>query len=332
MFLRKRNTAVVETEDQVQVVAEAPKTRPEAKPKYSLDSFPLRPPLPLPEGVSRAELFDWLKSVRVSDAPESIAGYCVQDFERFVQTFGLVQRATAKSKGALTGLELGGNPYFSTMLLRNFTSIDWRLGNYFGDQIPKGEATQRVYMDEFRKPGSKTHVDLTYSHFNTEEDTFPFESESLDVVLFCEIIEHLLNDPCRVLREIKRVLRENGTLILTTPNVNRIENVARMIVGANMYDPYSGFGPYGRHNREYNKHELYLLLNYLGFTVDEIFSADVHDNTTELYLDPVKFGHLIEYRKHDLGQYIFIRARKTGEDKGKKPAWLYRSYEPAELE
>jgi len=41
------------------------------------------------------------------------------------------------------------------MLLRKFTSIDWYLGNYSGDQIPKGEATQRVYIDEFRKPAAR---------------------------------------------------------------------------------------------------------------------------------------------------------------------------------
>ncbi|MGY2339184.1 class I SAM-dependent methyltransferase [Pseudomonas sp. SDO5532_S415] len=316
MFFRKRTAAVNVDENTT----------------YTLDSFPLRPPLPLPEGVSREELFDWLKSVRVADAPDSIVEYCVQDFERFVQTFGLVKRATADATGELTGLELGGNPYFSTMLLKKFTSVDWSLGNYFGDHIPKGDAQQRVYLSEFRAISTKTHVDLKYSHFNIEEDDFPFESESLDIVLFCEIIEHLLNDPCAVLRQIKRVLRDNGTLVLTTPNVNRLENVARMIVGSNLYDPYSGYGPYGRHNREYNKHELYNLLTYLGFTVDEIFTADVHQNDTGSYLDPDKFGQLIKYREHDLGQYIFIRARKTGEDKGKKPAWLYRSYEPAELE
>ncbi|MDF3197160.1 methyltransferase domain-containing protein [Pseudomonas sp. 1912-s] len=316
MFFKKRSAAIDAGENST----------------HTLDSFPLRPPLPLPEGVSRQELFDWLKTVRVSDAPESIAGYCVQDFERFVQTFGLAQRAAANYTGELTGLELGGNPYFATMLLKNFTSIDWRLGNYFGDQVPKGEAHQRVYMSEFRALNNKTHVDLTYSHFNIEEDVFPFESGSLDIVLFCEIIEHLLNDPCAVLRQIKRVLRDNGTLVLTTPNVNRLENVARMIVGTNIYDPYSGHGPYGRHNREYNKHELHELLTYLGFTVDEIFSADVHHNATSTYLDPKEFGQLIKYREHDLGQYIFIRARKTGVDKGKKPAWLYRSYDPAELE
>jgi SAM-dependent methyltransferase len=332
MFPWKRNGAVdvAETDDDGKRLVSKAAKRTHAG--YSLESFPLRPPLPLPEGVSRAELFDWLKSVRVADAPETISSYCVQDFERFVQTFGLVQRTVANAQGPITGLELGGNPYFTTMLLKTFTSVDWRIGNYFGSQVPKGEAVQRVHLDEFRNPGAKTHVDLTFSHFNIEEDEFPFESGSLDVVLFCEIIEHLLNDPCRVLREIKRVLRFGGTLVLTTPNVNRIENVARMISGTNMYDPYSAYGPYGRHNREYNKHELHLLLTYLGFTIDEMFTADVHDNMTDLYLDPDKFGHLIEYRKHDLGQYIFVRARSTGEDGRKKPAWLYRSYDSGELE
>jgi SAM-dependent methyltransferase len=331
MFLRKRNTTAVAdiTNDRDQATSDKTESN---GPGFSLESFPLRPPLPLPQGVSREELFDWLKSVRVEGAAESIAGYCIQDFERFVQTFGLVERAVLNLPGPVKGLELGGNPYFSTMLLRDFTSVDWRIGNYFGDQIPKGEAVQRVHLDEFRKPGSKTFVDLTYSHFNIEEDPFPFESESLDVVLFCEIIEHLLNDPCKVLREIKRILRKDGTLVLTTPNVGRIENVARLIVGTNINDGYSAFGPYGRHNREYNKHELHLLLTYLGFTIDEMFSADVHDNMTGSYLDPDKFGHLIEYRKHDLGQYIFVRARNTGVDRGNKPAWLYRSYDPSELE
>jgi hypothetical protein len=132
--------------------------RPSVSALNSLESFPLRPPLPLPplpEGVSRTELFDWLKSVRVANAPETISSYCVQDFERFVQTFGLVQRAVANAQGPVTGLKLGGNPYFTTMLLKTYTSADWRIGNYFGSQVRKGEAVQRVHLDEFRKPGPR---------------------------------------------------------------------------------------------------------------------------------------------------------------------------------
>ncbi|CAN7746552.1 methyltransferase domain-containing protein [Caballeronia sp. LjRoot29] len=309
-----------------------PKAVDDSQKIYSIESFPLCPPLPLPQGVTRDELYDWVRTVRVEGAPDSISQYFEQDFERFVRTLALVDVATAKSSGPMTGLELGANPYFTTMLLRKFTSVEWRLANYFGPQAPTGEAMQRVFVDPFKSSGPRTHEDLAYSHFNIEEDSYPFEAGSFDIVLFCEIIEHLLNDPCKVLREIKRVLKDDGTLVLTTPNVNRLENVARMIVGANIYDPYSGYGPYGRHNREYNKHELYLMLTYLGFTVDEIFTADVNPNLTANYLDPGKFGALIDYRQHDLGQYIFVRARKSGEDRGKKPAWLYRSYDSGELE
>lgn len=326
MFLKKRSSTVL----QEGLVAQEALT--ETKTAYSLESFPLRPPLALPQGVSRENLFNWLKCVRVEDAPETIASYCEQDFERFVHTFGLVQRAVAGSDQPVTGLELGANPYFTTMLLRQFTSVDWRLANYFGPAYPNGIASQHVYFNEFADATIKAKVELEYSHFNIEEDVFPFDTDSLGIVLFCEIIEHLLNDPIRVLREIKRILRPDGILVLTTPNVARIENVARMIVGSNINDGYSAYGPYGRHNREYNKHELYTLLTYLGFTVDEIFSADVHLNQADAHLDIAQFGHLVDYRKHDLGQYIFIRARKTGPDGGKRPSWLYRSYDPAETD
>lgn len=319
MFLRKR--AVGSSTNTINVERQ----------RYALDAFPLRLPLPLPDGVSRKELFEWLRTVRVDNAPASIAGYCEQDFERFVHTFGLVKKATATIAAPGKGLELGANPYFTTMLLKQFTDIDWQLANYFGPGFPEDVRSQRVYHDEFSGTGQKISTDLRFSHFNIEEDPFPFESDSFDIVLFCEIIEHLLNDPCRVLREVRRILRENGTLVLTTPNVNRMENVARMIVGANIYDGYSAFGPYGRHNREYNKHDLFLLLTHLGFSIDEIFSADVHENATGAYLDPEKFGALIEYRRHDLGQYIFLRARKSGSDRGKRPAWLYRSYDAGEV-
>lgn len=121
-------------------------------------------------------------------------------------------------------------------------------------------------------------------------------------------------------------------MILTTPNVARLENVARMIAGANIYDSYSGYGPYGRHNREFNRHELVLLLEYVGFKVDVIFTADVHLNCANDFVDISKIATLLESRKHDLGQYIFVRAINSGTDKGKKPAFLYRSYPDDELE
>ena len=44
----------------------------------------------------------------------------------------------------------------------------------------------------------------------------PFSPESFDLVVSCEVIEHL-EEPAKMLSEAKRVLKQGGTLILTTP-------------------------------------------------------------------------------------------------------------------
>lgn len=299
--------------------------------------FPLRPPLTLPEGVSEDQLFNWLKSVHVEGAPNEIINYCIQDFRRFVYTYGLVKGASKNIKGRKGYcLELGANPYFTTILLKEFTPHEFVLANYFGDQHPAGVQSQQVKFLEFKPEKQSSaklfQIYLNYHHFNIENDSFPFDNASFDIVLFCEIIEHLLMDPAKVLREIRRVLKPNGQLILTTPNVGRLENVARMLSGANIYDPYSGYGPYGRHNREYNKHDLYLLLTYVGFSIQEMFSADVHDNSAEQFFDLANIQNQLKFRQNDLGQYIFLRATSNGVDQGKKPSWLYRSYPSDELD
>jgi SAM-dependent methyltransferase len=168
--------------------------------------------------------------------------------------------------------------------------------------------------------------------FNIEGGRFPFDDATFDAVVFAEIIEHLLMDPCAALREIKRVLKPGGTLVLTTPNVARLENVARMISGANIYDPYSGYGPYGRHNREYTRHELALLLGYLGLDVVHMFTADVHPNAAASYCPLERLEPLLRFRANDLGQYIFVRAVNARPAGPRKLRLFYRSYPADELE
>lgn len=284
--------------------------------------FPLRPPLPLPPGESEESLFAFTASVRVADAPEKeMLAYATQDFRRFVYTWDLAK----DERGAV--LELGANPYFTTMLLRRFGSVELTLANYFADSMPPKAEQQVAYS-----LSGESHVErLAYDHFNIEAGHFPYPDASFDQVLFCEIIEHLLVDPLLVLREIRRILRPGGRLVLTTPNVSRLENVARMVSGTNIYDPYSGYGPYGRHNREYNKHELNLLLTFAGFRPEIMFTADVHENRSDEYIDVAKLVDMLRFREHDLGQYIFVRSVTDIEPQTGRPAFLYRSYPPSEL-
>ena len=125
------------------------------------DLFPLRPPLPLPAGVTEAQLFTWLKQVRVDGADSEIANYCAHDFRRFAYTFGLVEEATAAAGARARCLELGANPYFSTMLLKQFTSMDLVLANFFGDQFTAGVQVQGVSLPESVAGGSSPRAGTT---------------------------------------------------------------------------------------------------------------------------------------------------------------------------
>lgn len=288
-----------------------------------------QPPLSFPDGWDFEKILNVFLSFSIDgSAAGELAPYAQQDCERFIYTWGLLDGLHGNV------LEIGANPYFTTLLIKKFTNLIPTLTNYFGpvSEINKDSCQILTYMDP--ETGHSTEY-MRYINLNIEEQKFPFENESFDVVLFCEVLEHLLMDPLACLREISRVLKPNGRLILTTPNVARLENIARMIQGSNIYDPYSGYGPYGRHNREYNRHEIVQMLNYVGFEPEIIYTADVHEHAAYNFVSPQTISTALDGRqdrKNDLGQYIFSRSIKRQKPQEKKPRWLYRSYPDGELE
>lgn len=286
--------------------------------------LPLRPPLPLPVGLTEEAIHQRLRQVSVEGAPPELVNYCEQDWRRFLYTYGLARDLKGRA------LEIGSNPYFTTYLLKSFTSLDVTCSNYFG--IHFTDTVQNVLFPD--TAGQLQNQAIHFDHFDIESERFPYPDESFDVVLFCEVLEHMTNDPLFALREISRILRPGGRLILTTPNVARLENVCRFVAGANIYDPYSGYGPHGRHNREYIMHELYLLLKWCGLELETQFTADVHENHSLDYVSESVLADIrrsVEFRQNDLGQYLFTRSAKKSSPYPQRPTWLYRSYPAEEL-
>ena len=279
-------------------------------------------PLPLPAGVTEEEL-------RRSFATWSIDGeaaghmnpYVADSFQRFVHTYGLVSNLSG------TCLELGANPYFTTHLLEEHSDLELEMANYFDGSSEFVTQT----LSYVAISGTHEEKELTSRQFNVEGDEFPYPDGSMDVVLFCEIIEHLLMNPIDVLREISRVLAEDGVLVVTTPNVGRLENFLRLLNGDNIYDPYSGYGPYGRHNREYTLDELVFLLDFMGFDMEETFVTDGHPVDLRGHPSYVRVAPLVADRQDRLGGYLFVRARKTRPAREGLPSNLFRSWPSSEL-
>jgi 2-polyprenyl-3-methyl-5-hydroxy-6-metoxy-1,4-benzoquinol methylase len=121
-----------------------------------------------------------------------------------------------------------------------------------------------VWLEKYAPGWAKR---LRISHTNIEQEPLPFTDESFDLVIFTEVLEHIaITDPCLVLQEIRRVPRPGGRMLLSTPNVANLSNVAALIQGENVFWPPEIFyGSVDRHNREFAPYELLQLVERAGF-------------------------------------------------------------------
>ncbi len=193
-------------------------------------------------------------------------------------------------------LELGSNPYLMTMLMQHRFDFELELANYFAEELTAKKSVHVAELDGKR-------LEFPFRHFNIERDGFPYSSRSFDCVLFCEILEHLLESPDHAVAEMARVIRPGGFLILSTPNATRLTNLFFLAMGRNIWDWYSANGPYGRHNREFTLLEVRSLLNRHGFDVTH---ADVRN------IQPLarRFTYLQTLRPAVWCEHIFVVGRR----------------------
>lgn len=146
------------------------------------------------------------------------------------------------------------------------------------------------------------------------QQPWPLLTESFDMVLCCEVIEHLGRDPMCALAEANRVLRPGGALVLTTPNICSARGLAAMMQG---YAPYL-FATFSRrfadrHAIEYDVHLLAAMLRAAGFNA-MISTRNVWGTAPDL-----PAGAATEHR----GDCFIVVARKTGPVVDRFPAMIY---------
>jgi SAM-dependent methyltransferase len=219
------------------------------------------------------ELRHYLSGFVLEKAPPGyIKTYVNDSLQRLFKTLTLLPR-----QSEVQVLELGANPYLLSILHDMFFDHDVSYANFFDERIFSteiGESCQKMWNDEFEKK-----YEFRFKTFNVELVTWPYADESFDMVLCCEVLEHLILDPFRIFQEARRVLRPGGTLLLTTPNAVRLTNFAHMLDGNNffgIYHPQSG-RVYGRHNREFTVEEIAFLLARYGYEVLKLETEDLFD-------------------------------------------------------
>jgi glycosyltransferase involved in cell wall biosynthesis/SAM-dependent methyltransferase len=167
--------------------------------------------------------------------------------------------------------------------------------------------------------------------FDAEKDRFSYDDQYFSTVLCCELIEHLREDPMRMMSEINRILKPGGHLVLTTPNIGSLRAIGAILEGyhpgffpAYVRPPADGAEPEARHNREYTPKEIVLLLLDSGFEVTLLETGPFRDQPKP---EHAWVSHLLERYQlaQDLrGDGIYAVGRKMGPVRERYPAWLYQ--------
>jgi len=104
-----------------------------------------------------------------------------------------------------------------------------------------------------------------------EEQPLPYADECFDLILLLEVFEHLYKRPNHVFREIQRALKQDGTLIISTPNGGEFRRYLNCLFrgkfGIPIYDFSSVYEKLGHftHIREYSIYEIENYLTHFDF-------------------------------------------------------------------
>lgn len=174
--------------------------------------------------------------------------------------------------------------------------------------------------------------------FECDRDRLPLESNTVGLVLLCDVLEHLLVDPVWTFLEVNRVLRPGGFFVISTPNVAGIERAIKVLQG---YHPgtehhYKPTCLYERHNREWTPSEIVTCLYGLGFDLSDWETNEQAIPSSELQvLEVMRHLGVVKLENKHFGPDIITVMQKIKHitletplpDDVRWPNYLYTGYE-----
>lgn len=158
--------------------------------------------------------------------------------------------------GERRALDLGGGVGSLAVAVHARLGGRFEVADYFAATGPHAQALER------RGVAAAWRCDLT------APDPLAEKPGDYDLVLFVEVLEHLLVNPLLLFRAIYDHMRPGGLLFLTTPNQARLSNRWKLLIGRSIKEP----GRYPTtpnavlgHVVEYSRAELDQLLAAEGF-------------------------------------------------------------------
>ena len=135
----------------------------------------------------------------------------------------------------------------------------------FGDEGTVGDIG-----DAYRAPADAAGVNFIVCNL-LDDDPSSFRG-AFDLIVLAEVVEHLPVPPYLILAKVRTWLRPGGLLLLTTPNLFRLRNLARMALGRDPFDNFMmprdevSLG----HQTEYSARHLAWHIKEAGFSLERL--------------------------------------------------------------
>jgi 2-polyprenyl-3-methyl-5-hydroxy-6-metoxy-1,4-benzoquinol methylase len=117
---------------------------------------------------------------------------------------------------------------------------------------------------------------IAFDKVNLHDYKLPYKDESFNMVIMCEVLEHLNFNPLPILKEINRVLKKDGFIYVAMPNQASIDNRLKLVTGRSIHDPVQYFFDQldaskniivSRHWKEYTMAEAIEMVDKMGFDI-----------------------------------------------------------------
>lgn len=210
-----------------------------------------------------------------SDSPTD-SGYLHAHFPRFLETKRIFDE-TADPAGPKHVLDIGAHWLHQSLL--------WR---HAGHEVTAADIPATLSLPHVQALAARNQISLVvYDRLDTGIALAAVPDNSIDVVLFCEILEHITFNPMLLWGEVYRVLAPKGKIVVTTPNYywarGRAWNLPRLARRSGGGLPVSEIlhtPTYGPHWKEYSMREV---IEYF-----RTISADFQVTKAEYVPDPRK--------------------------------------------
>lgn len=175
--------------------------------------------------------------------------------KRYADMLKLVTRKIKKGKI----LDVGASPYHIMYSLQKLGFDTWGIDINFS------------ILKEFQRK-----FNLKVIRHDAEKGRLPFEDQEFNIVIFTEVFEHLGVDPLMALKEIRRILKPKGVLILSTPNLYALHKIIMFLFGRSFNNALEELNKvestgYMGHIREYSNKEIKTILKNCGYKVKESY-------------------------------------------------------------